>query len=75
MTITTKDLKPAATAPMGDAAASGDPTMVGTAYQNYQMLDGVTYTADGSGVINAAARHVTALLAAGCQFKASGLPA
>jgi len=38
MTVTTKDLKPAATVPMDVAALSGDPTMVGTAFQNYQML-------------------------------------
>jgi hypothetical protein len=63
----------AAAQPM-DVLAGSDAVMVGTAFQNYQQLDGTLYTADANGVINVAARHVAALLTAGCQFKASGLP-
>jgi hypothetical protein len=58
-----------------DVQPGGDPTMVGTAYQTYAMLDGTRYTADANGVINAQARHVHDLITAGCQFKSSGLPA
>jgi hypothetical protein len=60
---------------LGAVAAGSSQTMVGQAFQNYQMNDGTTYSTGSDGVINAQPRHVQALLVAGLQFKASGLPA
>jgi hypothetical protein len=62
-------------AQLGDVQPGSDPTMVGVAFQTYQMLDGTKYVADASGVISVQSRHVSVLLTHGCQLKASGLPA
>jgi hypothetical protein len=57
-----------------DVAQGTDAQMTGADYQNYQMNDGTTYTADSAGHLSVRPAHVAAMLASGCQFSSGGLP-